>query len=152
MLELPDLAPSGWGRGGINRLAKPMSYNWKKEHGRLWDEYVPPSGPADTLQGELIRICGKLIDQAYRNGNCNWDDDHETMWRFVGQKITADDTFDDDTKVEIRLVVEEIIRNEAIPDLRGDGSTYYRVNEKAVDWCMAHPDSIPFQPDGSYSR
>jgi hypothetical protein len=122
------------------------------EHGRLWDAYVPASGPAESLQGELIRICGKLIDQAYRNGNVNWDKDHETMWRFVAERITADSTFDDHEKSTIREVVEEIIRDEACPDVSGDGITYYRVNEKVVDWCMVHPAPIPFASDGSYSR
>ncbi len=131
---------------------KQKPYNWKQEHQRLWEAHVPSSGAADTLQGELIRICGKLVDQAYRNGNCNWNEDHETMWRFVGEQITSDSTFEEDTKLEIRGIIEEIIRDEACPDLSGDGSTYYRVNEKAVDWCIAHPDPIQFEPDGSYSR
>ena len=74
------------------------------------------------------------------------------MWRFVAEQITADSTFDDDAKAMIRDLVEEIIRDEDCPDLSGDGSTYYRVNEKTVDWCMAHPDPIPFEPDVSYSR
>ncbi|MCW1885446.1 hypothetical protein OKA04_11960 [Luteolibacter flavescens] len=130
----------------------PAPYNWKHEHGRLWDAHVPPSGPAKTLQGELIRICGKLVDQAYRNGNGNWDADHETMWRFVARQITEDDTFPEAEKQVIRELVETIIRDEATPDLSGDGSTYYRVNERAVDWCMAHPEPIPHVPDGSYRR
>ena len=136
----------------MNSSTKPTAYNWKQEHGRLWDAYGPASGPAKCLQGELIRICGKLIDQAYRNGNGNWDKDHETMWRFVAEQITADSTFDDHEKATIREVVEEIIRDEACPDVSGDGSTYYRINEKVVDWCMVHPGPIPFASDGSYSR
>jgi hypothetical protein len=45
--------------------------HWKREHARLWKATVPAQGQAATLQGELIRITGKLTDQAYRNGNCN---------------------------------------------------------------------------------
>ena len=131
---------------------EPKSYDWKKEHQRLWDTLVPASGAADTLQGELVRIVGKLIDQAYRNGNCNWDADHEAMWRFVATQITADDTFSEVEKAAIQNTVDEIIRDEACPDLSGDGSTYYRVNERTIDWCMAHPDPMPFEPDGSYRR
>jgi hypothetical protein len=140
------------GRRKMKLFGKRKSYNWKQEHQRLWDAHVPPSGAADTLQGELVRIVGKLVDQAYRNGNGNWDADHETMWRFVAAQITADLTFDDKDKASIRDTVEEIIRDEACPDLSGDGSTYYRVNGKVVDWCMAHPDPIPFESDGSYTR
>ena len=127
-------------------------YNWKKEHQRLWASHVPASGHADTLQGELVRIVGKLVDQAYRNGNGNWDDDHVTMWRFVAQHIGADPIFSEEEQLLIRETVEVIISDEACPDLSGDGSTYYLINEKVVDWCMAHPIPIPFVSDGSYSR
>jgi len=48
------------------------AYNWKREQTRLWQTLVPKSGRASTLQGELIRITGKLTDEAYRNGNMNW--------------------------------------------------------------------------------
>src|SRR5262245_42672150 len=65
----------------------PKSYNWKQEHYRLWAALVPKQGQADTLQGELIRIVGKLTDEAYRNGNMNWDADCEKMWRFVAKQL-----------------------------------------------------------------
>ena len=131
---------------------KSKSYNWKSEHQKLWEAHVPDSGSADTIQGELVRIVGKLVDQAYRNGNCNWDSDHVTMWRFIATKITNDKTFSNKEKNLIHNTVEEIIRDEACPDLSGDGSTYYTVNEKVIDWCIAHPEPISFEPDGSYSR
>ncbi len=40
--------------------------DWKKEHARLWAALVPPSGQAAALQGELVRIAGKLTDEAER--------------------------------------------------------------------------------------
>ena len=136
----------------MKQTSSEKPYSWKQEHNKLWDKYVPASGAADTLQGELVRIVGKLVDQAYRNGNCNWDNDHEVMWRFVAEKLTEDSTFSDEHKKGIRSDVEEIIRDESCPDVSGDGSVYYRVNEKVVDWCLTHEDPIPFQPDGTYSR
>lgn len=127
-------------------------YQWKKEQSRLWTELVPPDGQADTLQGELIRIAGKLTDQAYRNGNCNWDASHERMWRFIGEKIAGDTIFSREEQAIIRENIEEIIREEACPDLSGDGSPYYIITEKVVDWCMAHPDPIPHQKDPNLKR
>ncbi len=131
---------------------KAKSYQWKKEQARLWKELVPPDGQADTLQGELVRIAGKLTDQAYRNGNCNWDVEHERMWRFIGQKIAGDPIFSRQEQALIREKIEEIIRDEACPDLSGDGSPYYIITEKIVDWCLAHPDPIPHQRDASLKR
>lgn len=128
------------------------SYNWKKEHGRLWDALVPDSGQADTLQGELVRMVGKLVDQAYRNGNGNWDEAHEKMWRFIATTISKDSTFDLEEQSLIKDKVEDIIRDKACPDLSGNGSTYYIINEKVIDWCIAHPEPIPYKADPDLHR
>ena len=136
----------------MNLFRKKKSYDWKKEQPRLWEALVPASGQADTLQGELIRIAGKLTDQAYRNGNMNWDTEHERLWRFIGEKIGQDPIF---SKSERRLIhdkIEEIIRNQECPDLSGDASPYYIVSEKVVDWCMAHPDPILYEKDPDLIR
>src|SRR5438045_5143002 len=97
-------------------------YSWQKEHDRLWSELVPAQGQAETLQGELLRIAGKLTDQAYRNGNANWDADHERMWRFVGKHLDDLETFSEKERSLIRKKIDEIIRNHATPDLSGEGS------------------------------
>jgi len=117
-------------------------YNWKQEHRRLWETMVPPRDQATTLQGELVRIAGKLTDQAYRNGNCNWDDAHVRMWQFVGKQLDDPSVFSEEERREIQAAVEEIICDEQCPDLSGDGSCYYLVGERVIDWCMAHPDPI----------
>ena len=131
---------------------KAKSYNWKEEHSRLWDSLVPKDGQAETLQGELIRIAGKLTDQAFRNGNMNWDADHERMWRFVGSHLDDAGPFPDKERALIRQKIEEIIRDHESPDVSGDGCCYYVISEKVVDWCMAHPSPIPFQPDPTLKR
>jgi hypothetical protein len=131
---------------------KVKRYDWKKEHARLWTALVPEEGQADTLQGELIRIAGKLTDQAFRNGNMNWDADHERMWRFVGETISGDPTFEAQEKKRISEKIEEIIRDQECPNLNGDSSPYYFVSEKVVDWCIAHPAPISHTEDPSLER
>ena len=34
----------------------------------IWQTYVPKSGQAETVQGELLRAVEKLRDEAIRNG------------------------------------------------------------------------------------
>ena len=136
----------------IFKKTKPKPYNWKKELTRLWDSLVPADGQADTLQGELIRIAGKLTDQAFRNGNMNWDADHERMWRFIGYHLDDASTFTDAERALIREKIEEIIRDNEKPDLSGDGCCYYIIGEKVVDWCMAHTATIPHQKDEALKR
>jgi len=128
-------------------MSNPKPYNWKREHDRLWAALVPRSGEADTLQGELIRIEGKLTDEAYRNGNLNWRGDHERLWRFVGQYLDDPETFDEAQRHKIHEAINEIIRDHTNPDLSEDGSCYYFIAERVVDWCMAHPGAIPHEKD-----
>ena len=123
--------------------------DWKEEHARHWATLVPRSGQAETLQGELIRICGKLTDEAYRNGNLNWSDEHERKWRFVENHLSDASTFQDIELQEIKHAIENIIRDRTNPDLSGDGSCYYRVAEYAVRWCLAHPNAVPNPSDPS---
>jgi hypothetical protein len=136
----------------FNLFKKTPLYSWKREHHRLWEELVPAQGQAPTLQGELIRIAGKLIDQAYRNGNLNWDDDHERMWRFIGKHLDDPGTFSHEERHLIKEKIEEIISDHKCPDLSGDGSCYYYINEKVVAWCLAHPKLIQHQLDPTLKR
>ena len=41
---------------------------------QLWDYLVPPSGQAETAQGEIIRIAGRIRHEMLDNGCMNWDD------------------------------------------------------------------------------
>ncbi|MBK1856602.1 hypothetical protein JO972_16680 [Verrucomicrobiaceae bacterium 5K15] len=136
----------------MNFLRKRKPYDWKREQQRLWEDLVPDSGQAESLQGELLRIACKLTDQAYRNGNMNWDDEHEIMWRFISEKIGSDVIFTQKEQCLIKEKVEEIIRDQECPDLSGDGSPYYLITEKVVDWCMAYPKLIPHDENSDLMR
>lgn len=50
-----------------------------KQHQALWKLLVPGQGPAQTVQGEVIRITGRVHDEIYRNGGGNWDADYKKM-------------------------------------------------------------------------
>ena len=41
----------------------------------LWEFLVPPRGKAQTAQGEIIRIAGRVQHEFLDNGCINWDDD-----------------------------------------------------------------------------
>src|SRR3954466_14138158 len=127
-------------------------YNWKREQERLWEALVPQTGRANTLQGELTRIAGKLTDEAYRNGNDNWDDECAQMWRFVGQHVADPDTFRPEQLAEIREAVATIIRDYDPPQGSGAGSPDYMSPERGVDWCIAHPDPRPVPDNQTLQR
>lgn len=55
------------------------SSTWQDKHQELWELLVPSSGAASTLQGEVIRISGRISDELERNGGVNWDADYRKM-------------------------------------------------------------------------
>lgn len=53
----------------------------------LWNLLVPSGGPSATVQGEVIRIAGKIHDEWHRNGGCNWDRDFAARWLSLSPAI-----------------------------------------------------------------
>ena len=45
----------------------------------LWDYLVPSYGKAQTAQGEIIRIAGRVQHEFLGNGCINWDEDFQKM-------------------------------------------------------------------------
>ncbi len=45
----------------------------------LWDYLVPSYGKAQTAQGEIIRIAGRVQHEFLDNGCINWDEDFPKM-------------------------------------------------------------------------
>lgn len=52
---------------------------WQECHKELWNMLVPSSGAAATVQGEVIRISGRIEDEMNRNGGVNWDKEYKKM-------------------------------------------------------------------------
>lgn len=120
---------------------------WWEEHPRLWEELVPSSGQAETLQGELIRCAGKLTDEAYRNGNINWESGYDRLARFLGENLNDSATFTPEERQQIADAVTTIIRDFERPDTSGHGSPYYYLTEMAVRWCLANPKPLDYKKD-----
>ncbi|ATA89897.1 hypothetical protein CGC58_09270 [Capnocytophaga stomatis] len=53
--------------------------DFEKQFEYLWDFLVPSSGSSKTIQGEVIRISGKIRDEILRNGAGNWDKHFKKM-------------------------------------------------------------------------
>ena len=115
---------------------------WTKECRRLWDELVPEAGQADTVQGELIRCIGRITDEAYRNGNTNWDENFVQMAQFIGDTLNDPSVFSDDELTTIRKAAADVTLQRKAPDVSGHGSPYYYLAEQAVKWCKHHEKPI----------
>jgi len=122
---------------------------WWEEHPRLWKKWVPKSGQAPTVQGELIRCTGKVTDEAYRNGNMNWESGYDRLVRFVADTLDDAEVFTPEQRQKIRASAKAIIKDFESPDLSGHGGPYYYLTEMAVRWCLAHPTPVPHEVDPS---
>jgi hypothetical protein len=121
--------------------------DWARTYRRLWEELVPQRGQGETVQGELLRCVGKLTDEAYRNGNENWDENFEIMARFIGETLDDPNVFSEDEIAKIRRSVAQILSNHNSPDLSGHGSSYYYLAEQATKWCERRRKPIPREID-----
>ncbi|HVS96763.1 MAG TPA: ankyrin repeat domain-containing protein [Puia sp.] len=61
---------------------------------RIWSNLVPATGPAATVQGELLRSVERLRDEAQQNGNENYRRDHRRMAVFVRDTLVRSGIFD----------------------------------------------------------
>ncbi len=52
---------------------------WQKQFSELWKLLVPGSGHANTVQGEVIRVIGRISHELLDNGGVNWDQDYQKM-------------------------------------------------------------------------
>lgn len=52
---------------------------WQDQHEELWKLLVPTLGHASTIQGEVIRISGKLSYEINHNGRINWNKEFKKM-------------------------------------------------------------------------
>jgi hypothetical protein len=127
----------------------------EQEYFQLWDDLVPISGQADTVQGELVRAIGRLAGELERNGNGNWDDGFRRFVRFLRDRLSDPAVFDKPTR---DLIGEDLRQIEAI----GEGTAGYsawdeecaydRVTDRVVEWCRLHPEPITRQHDPQLHR
>jgi len=52
---------------------------WQDQHEMLWDLLVPSNRCAATVQGEVIRISGRIAREIDGNGGTNLDADFRAM-------------------------------------------------------------------------
>src|SRR5262249_22133308 len=53
--------------------------SWQEQHRELWDLLVPSQGHSATIQGEVIRISGRIAYELHGTGGANWDADFKKM-------------------------------------------------------------------------
>ncbi len=115
---------------------------WEDRHDELWELLVPPMGAASTVQGEVIRISGRVKIEVYENGGINWDAEYKKMTKaFLGHIASGVPLSDEDRARAARWVA----------DIRRDDAALFGLSELAVKWVDLNPTPIALSPP-DYTR
>lgn len=71
----------------------------------LWDYLVPPYGKAQTAQGEVIRIAGRVQHEFLGNGCINWDEDFQKMLDAFLEYLQLGNGFNDEDLKSAEVLV-----------------------------------------------
>jgi hypothetical protein len=115
---------------------------WQKQHQELWDLLVPSSGCGTTVQGEVIRISGRISNELDGNGGVNWDADYKMMADAFLEYVQRGHRLSPPDSAEAAAIVAEVKRKS------GDTS---RMAQLAVKWVVQNPNPLKLEPP-SYQR
>lgn len=116
---------------------------WPKQHQELWNLLVPGSGHANTIQGEVIRISGKLTHEILDNGAGNWDRAFREIAQALFTYIQMGNALPETETEEVKQIIRSI-KNAWEEEL-------YRLTELSVKWVLLNPDPMTLE-DVSYYR
>ena len=118
---------------------------WREQHNELWEYLVPSEGAAQTVQGEVIRITGRISDELHRNGGANWDADYRKMLDALLAHFGRGNPLPQN-ELDEAAALAEIIRPEGDGDDEPD-----RLCELAVKWVLANQAPVALSAPG-YKR
>lgn len=130
---------------------------YQEDYNDLYKKHVPASGPAATLNGELIRAISRLSYEYYNNGNCNACDNEEEWDEKAGTyhvSTKVNEFFEkflsliEKTVPDVDEYVDEI-RYFIIGDYYGNTSQFSDVNKQkynllfdyVINYVMTTPDT-----------
>ena len=105
------------------------------QHAELWNFLIPAQGCAKTIQGEVIRITGRVAHEILDNGGINWDNDYRMMLDALIQYFSIGSPLEA-TKLQEATTLTKRLRSGAGNDEPG------RLCELAVIWVLANPNPV----------
>lgn len=99
-----------------------------------WDPLVPPAGADATVQGEIIRISGRIRDELLRNAMGNWGREHRKMLNAFPRYAKLGSPLAAAQLAEIAAIQKGILDD--------DGTRSQRLCELAAQWVAQNPTPI----------
>lgn len=109
----------------------------QEQYDALFDLLVPDSGPAASVQGEVIRLMGRLDHEIAGNGSINWDNDYRAMADALPVHLASGTAL---SAAELDEVEEFIVE---FREGDGDKPDLDRLAELTVRWVRANPQPVP---------
>lgn len=147
----------------------PFSQQYFDECKLIWKNYVPKSGQASTLQGELLREIEKIRCEAQDNGNINWDDDYSYFCDFITDSLSGQTIFSAEEKAETKTIMaylkqcgkySESYNAGNIPEdalnpnklAYTEDTLYDIICDKIGKLQREHPEPIPYEKNNTIHR
>jgi ankyrin repeat protein len=127
---------------GKSRIVVTAS-RWQKQHQELWNLLVPSEGHAATIQGEVIRISGRIAYELDGNGGGNWNSDFNEMADAFRRYVEAGNPLSPSDLADAAAVTREVKRRSGDPG---------RLCELAVGWVLLNPIPIALESPPHYRR
>lgn len=96
---------------GVSLINIPDEEDEGKAFQMLWDDLVPSSGTAQTAQGEMIRIAGRVQYEFLDNGCMNWDEDFQKMLDAFLKYLTLGNGFNEEDLKTAEVLVTLLKEN-----------------------------------------
>lgn len=113
-------------------IAKPTT--WEAQHQELWELLVPSSGHAKTVQGEVIRISGRISYELFDNDGMNWDNQFKKMLKSFAKYLQMGNSIADEKIAKINNINTD-----------SEDETINRLCEIAVEWVKLNPQPIALE-------
>lgn len=132
---------------GVSPIIVDMSLPIGKIHDELWDYLVPGAGKCKNVQGEVIRVTGRVADETYRNGGINWDSNYSKMLKALEKYFRMGTPLEDSDIEKVKNAALEIDSNKGCCS----EEAVELLEEMAVKWVSLNSNPIPLGR-ASYKR
>ena len=107
---------------------------WEERYEQAWTLLVPGSGSATTVQGEVVRIAGRVNDELFRNAMGNWNKEYRKMLTAMSGYLQQGNALSEKELTEVADIQKHILED--------DGTGSQRLCELATAWVVQNPKPI----------
>ena len=110
---------------------------WEQRYEQAWALLVPSSGQAGTMQGEAVRIAGRINDELLRNAMGNWDKEYRKMLTALSSYLQQGNALSASELAEVAHISKHMLED--------DGTGSSRLCELATLWVCRNPEPIALE-------